>query len=135
MNHEDKLLLSAFFDGERMDRRRLVEALDDPTAIDVLREFARLAAELETPATAPHPSWVAVTRTKLGRLDAGPWWRRWVPVPAPALAAAVLVLAVAGGWGWYALRSAPSPESGHPPAADRTIAFEAGKDWHRIDSN
>ena len=129
MTDDDLELLSAYSDGDRVDPRRLVEVLHNPDAIDVLRDFARLRAEVMVEAL-PREAWVRRTRAQLDALGGGSLWRRWVPIPAPALAAAAVVVAAIGVW---TLRpSVPAHHEDKPPVPTRVVAFVEGQDWGRI---
>jgi len=90
MNDTDRELLSAFFDGEPVDAAALAAALENEAAIETLRGFARLHAEVASSGLAPRPGWVQATRAKLVDLDGGSWWARWVAVAAPPLGAAAV---------------------------------------------
>jgi hypothetical protein len=129
MTDNDLELLSAYFDGDRVDPRRLVDVLENPDAIDVLRDFAKVRAEVMVEAL-PREAWVRQTRARLDALGGGSLWRRWVPIPAPALVAAAVVIAAIGVW---TLRpSMPVHPEDKPPVPTRVVAFVEGQDWGRI---
>src|SRR5512146_1144463 len=58
-------VLSAFFDGEEVDSEALAESLQQPDAIDLLQEFARLRRTVQADASRPDEEFSEAMRERL----------------------------------------------------------------------
>jgi len=137
--HEDPLgILSAVLDGEAVDAGRLLEALEHPGALDVMKDIARVRAAIRKQAPTPSEVFYARMASVLrpareqGRA-AGRLSERAARTPRrgrliAALAAAAVLVVVGGALGWkYRERLAVAREA--PPTPARIVTFEPGVDW------
>jgi negative regulator of sigma E activity len=123
-------LLSAFLDGEDVDPGALADALTDPAAREVLRDFALVrSAVREDPDRPGSAFYTRMERALSTERPATGWWRRTVPIPAPALAAMLVVGVLLGTWAVRPLRVGSGPRIDRPPEPDRIIEFVEGVDW------
>lgn len=130
--HEE--ILSAFVDGEPVEPRALLAALEGPDALPVLRDFIRLRVDVAGPGSGPSVEWGRRVSDLMA--DARrPTWRRSVRVPLPAAVAAGVALAVTAGALLIGRPSGtpPAPASAAEPAsaptAQRVVQFEPEKEW------
>lgn len=89
-------VLSAFFDGERVDAQLLAESLAQPGSSALLAEFAVMRAHVEQDRCRPTPGFLEGTADQVRHLRARRSWRgRFVKL---ALAASLLVAGGAAGF-------------------------------------
>ncbi len=133
MNDEMHEVLSAFFDGESVDRERLAEAMDAPEARDALFDIARLRAELQRNMEVPGAEFYRRMEPMIGNRPGllRLFGRGRLRVQL-AVAASLLAVAIAGFWLGSVGGNGSGPAVEGPPIPDRIIAFEPGKDWSEV---
>jgi len=130
MKDESMELLSVFLDGEDVDPGALAEALTDPAAREVLRDFALVRAAVREDPDRPGSAFYARMERELSTdRPTSAWWRRVVPIPAPVLAAMLVAGVLLGIWAVLPSRVGPDRMFEHPPEPDRVVAFVEGVDW------
>lgn len=130
MKDESMELLSAFLDGEDVDARELTEALTDPGARELLRDFAIVRSAVREGLDLPGPRFYERMERELSTYrSATSWWRRVVPIPAPALAALLVAGVLLGVWAVLPSRTPPGGVVEQPPEPDRVVEFVEGVDW------
>jgi len=130
MKDESMELLSAFLDGEDVDPGALAEALTDPAAREVLRDFALVRSAVREDPDRPGSAFYARMERELStERPATRWWRRVVPIPASALAAMLVAGVLVGTWAVMPSRVAPDRAFEQPPEPDRIVEFVEGVDW------
>jgi len=128
---DSMVILSAFLDGEEPDARKLAKALSMPGALDLLRDFVLLRAELKRDESHPRPSFYEKMRYML--TVAPPqkkWWKTVIPVPAAVLALfAVFMISLAV---FLSVISGKGKAQEKPPEPARVVFFKQGVDWKSL---
>ena len=131
MNHDPLEVLSAFIDGEESDPRALAEALCEPGAREVLRDFALLRAEVQGDDDRPDADFYAAMERRLGnRGRLRQWWATPLRVPVPVAVAASVALLVVGLWAGAGRILESLEQFEGPPDADRVVRFVPDVSWH-----
>ena len=122
--------LSAFFDGESVDRALLADALADPQAPSVLLEFAAYRSDLRQDTSRPDEEFYGRMGPLFHRSPFGRWVAR--PVLRASVAAGVTLGAAILGFAIRPLVERPSPVArsgvtavtpGAPPQGARPVGF------------
>ncbi|MEM7245269.1 MAG: hypothetical protein AAF533_07980 [Acidobacteriota bacterium] len=134
MRERQLQLLSGFVDGESIAPTDLAEVLSAEGALDALRDFALISAQLDDDGLEPSETFEARVRRRLSgdddterRTGSRTW--PWL------MAAAAVVLGVVLG---RSLNPTPSLPASLPtaevggPKVDRTLVFEPGVDWKEL---
>ncbi|MEW5806941.1 MAG: hypothetical protein AB1756_06320 [Acidobacteriota bacterium] len=128
---DSMVILSAFLDGEETDEKKLAEALAMPGALDLLRDFVHLRAELKRDGSHPRPIFYKKMQSML--MTAPPkrkWWKMIVPVPAPALVLFVIFMTFLAVF--LIFKSGRGKTHEKPPEPARVVFFEQGVDWKKL---
>ena len=131
MNRDPLEVLSAFIDGEESNPGELAEALSEPGAREVLRDFALLRAEVLSDDDRPDADFYAAMEQRLGnRGRLRQWWATPLRVPVPVVAAAAAVVLVIGLWAGADRILESLERFEQPPNADRVVRFVPDVNWH-----
>jgi negative regulator of sigma E activity len=96
MDEKHAEVLSAFFDGERVDADLLAESLAQPGSSELLAQFAAMRREVERDDCRPRPEFLEQTAEKMRRLKSRRLWAR--RLGRLSLAASLLLLAGLAGF-------------------------------------
>ena len=131
MNHDPLEVLSAFIDGEESDPRALAQALSEPGARELLRDFALLRAEVLSDDVRPDAGFYAAMERRLGnRRRLRQWWATPLRVPIPVAVAASVALLVVGLWAGAGRILESLEHFEKPPDTDRVVRFVPDVNWH-----
>ncbi len=131
MNHDPLEVLSAFIDGEESDPHALAQALCEPGAREILRDFALLRAEVLSDDGRPDAGFYATMERRLGnRGRLRQWWATPLRVPIPVVVAAGVALLVVGLWAGADRIRESLEHLERPPRADRVVRFVPDVSWH-----